>query len=201
MKKKFFRMLNLLLMVVLCMTMLAPAVSAAADSVDVTVPVEVVISGTHPYRPEKFKIKLLPDEDGFPMPEGSEDGVSTVTIEGEGKDTFPPITFDERGIFTYTIYQVEGKDKHCNYDDTVYQLVVTVINGKNGGLEAVAVLHPDGNETKTDDALFHNQYRYEPTDVPQTSDESNFPLYALLAGGSVLVLLVLFLTRKKNESV
>lgn len=200
-----------LLCAVLCLLAMAqPALAAEAPKVKV--PVEIVLEGNKPAAPEKYMVKMYADKAANPMPEGSENGAYTVVIHGAGTVHIPDITYNKIGVYTYTIYQLEGASRLCTYDDTIYSLTVTVSYAEDGsGLECTVALYADGGSTKTASATFTNRYAYEPGEnpsdpsggsngnTPQTNDESNFPLYAMLAAGSILVLLLLFLTRKREE--
>lgn len=184
---------------VLCMFALAQPAAAAVSGV--SIPVTIKLKGNKPPKPETFTVKMYADDADYPMPEGSENGVCAITIRGADTVEFPAITYDRVGIYTYTIYQVEGTNPRCKYDDTIYTMTVYITNAENGdGLVANVALYADGTGSKMAEAEFTNRYKYEPSDTPQTNDESNFPLYALLAGASILVLLLLFLTRKREEN-
>lgn len=189
-----------LLCAMLCILMLAQPAFAAEAAPEVSIPVKINVKGNKPAVPEKYTVKMYADDASYPMPEGSEGGVCVMTVRGADTVNFPAITYNRVGIYTYTIYQVKGKAPNCTYDETIYTLTVYITNAEGGGLQANVALYADGEGSKMDKAEFTNRYKYEPSDTPQTNDESNFPLYAVLAGGSVLVLLLLFLTRKREEN-
>lgn len=135
------------------------------------------------------------------MPGGTVNGEYSVTITGEETKSFPAITYDRVGVYTYMVYQAAGTNKKCTYDNTVYALTVTVSNKTDySGLEASAVLNPDSEGEKQPGAKFENKYKVEPpSDAPKTGDGSTPLLYAVLILGSIGVIVCLFLTRKRNN--
>lgn len=199
--RKWLNVFLALVMTVICSTtMILPAY--AAELPGVSVPVTISLSGTLPYPAEDYMVVLKADDSAYPMPEGSVDGVYSLTITGEDTENFPTITYDRVGIYTYTVYQVAGSNKKCTYDDTVYALTVTISNKEDfSGLEATAVLYPDSDGEKMPGAEFENKYKVEPpSDTPKTGDESSPLLYAVLIVVSMGVIVTLFLTRKSKKS-
>lgn len=146
-----------LIFMFMSLTILAPA-AMAAENPGVEISATVALSGTLPATPESFPIKLSADEVSNPMPEGSLNGVSTMTITGAGTVTFPKITFARVGIYNYTIWQQSGLDPDWIYDTTIYHLTVFVTNAAGGGLEVVTVLHRDGETEKSPAILFNNRH-------------------------------------------
>lgn len=199
--RKWLNVFLALVMTVICsMTMILPAY--AAELPGVSVPVTISLSGTLPYPAEDYTVVLKADDSAYPMPEGSVDGVYSLTITGEDTENFPTITYDRVGIYTYTVYQVAGTNQKCTYDDTVYSLTVTISNKEDySGLEATAVLYPDSDGDKLPAAEFANKYKVDPpSDTPKTGDESSPLLYAVLIAVSMGVIVALFLTRKSKKS-
>ena len=205
-----------LVMSVMCsMTMVLPAY--AAELPGVSVPVTISLSGTLPSPAEDFTVVLKADDADYPMPEGTVNGAYTMTIAGEGAENFPNIVYDRVGVYTYTIYQVDGTNEKCTYDDTVYALIVTVSNKEDySGLEATAVLYPDSEGDKLYGAEFDNAYEVEeppfdiedeeeeevepPSEMPKTGDTSTPLLYVVLAAASMVVMVGLLLNRKSKKA-
>lgn len=190
------------------MCVMSTTVSAlAAENPGVTVPVTISISGKKPRPAEDYTIQLKADDASFPMPEGSDGGVYTLTITGPDTKNFPTITYDRVGIYTYTIYQVAGSSRRCTYDDSVYTLTVYVTNAEDGsGLEATAVLRLDPDGDKLSGAEFTNKYRSaqpapDPVNPssPRTGDESNLVLYTGLCAVSMGMIAVLLRKRKEAK--
>ena len=198
--RKWLTVFLALVMTVMCsVTMVLPAY--AAELPGVSVPVTISLSGTLPYPAEDFTVVLKADDADYPMPNGTVNGVYSMTITGEGTENFPTITYSRVGVYTYTVYQVAGTNKKCTYDDTVYTLVVTITNKEDySGLEVTAVLYPDSDGEKLPGAEFENKYKVEPpSDTPKTGDESTPLLYAVLIVVSMGVIVGLFLTRKSKK--
>lgn len=198
--KKWLNVFLALVMMVMCsMTMTLPAY--AAELPGVSVPVAISLSGTLPYPAEDYTVVLKADDSAYPMPEESVDGAYSLTITGEDTENFPTVTYDQVGIYTYTVYQAAGTNQKCTYDDTVYTLIVTITNKEDySGLEATAVLYPDSDGEKLPSAEFENKYKVEPpADTPKTGDESTPMLYAVLIVVSLGMIATLFLTRKNKK--
>lgn len=100
----------------------------------------------------EFKF-ILKDKDNKVVSEASNDDKGTVQ--------FGILTFTEAGTYTYTISEVKGSDKTITYDDTVYELSVTVTDNGEGMLEASV----DNNKAE---AVFTNIYT-EPKKADDTS--------------------------------
>ena len=200
--KRWTRVILGTLMAVMCaVSAVLPAF--AADNPTVSIPVTVSLSGTMPKEKEKFTVVLQADDDDYPMPAGSEDGVCTMTITGADTKNFPTITYKEVGVYTYTVSQKAGSSKKCTYDETKYALTVTISNTVDGdGLQSAAVLYPDTEGDKQSVAEFENAYEADPTATPtptaapvpdkttttaspKTGDESTPGLYAVLLAASV----------------
>lgn len=181
------KLMGLLAAVLCILTLAQPARAAGAD---LSIPVRIRMKGDVPQVPDQFILELKAEDTAFPMPTGAVDGTYTMTLRGAGRGHFPRIGYDRAGVYTYTIRQWKGRDPRCRYDDRVYALTVYVTNA-GGGLETSAVLGLDGGDGKQTEAVFVNRYDHEPGDVPQTGDSSNLPLYGAMAGGSLLVLLLL----------
>ena len=197
--RQWLNVFGVLVMIVCSMTMALP--TYAAELPEVSVPVTISLSGTRPYPAEDFTVVLKADDADYPMPNGTVNGVYSMTITGEGTENFPAITYDRVGVYTYTVYQVAGINKKCTYDDTVYALTVTISNKEDfSGLEATAVLCPDSDGEKLPGAEFENKYKVEPpSDTPKTGDESTPLLYAVLIVVSMGVIVGLFWTRKSKK--
>ena len=199
--KKWLNVFLALVMTIMCSIIMVLPVYAA-EPPEVSLPVTISLSGTLPNPEEDFKVALKANNVDDPMPEGTVNGVCSMTITGEGRKNFPAIIYDRVGVYRYTVYQVAGTNKKCTYDDTVYNLTVTVSNKTDySGLEATAVLHPESGGDKLADIEFENKYPVEPepaSDIPKTGDESTPLLYTVLIVVSMGVILRLFPTRKSK---
>ena len=86
--------------------------------------------------------------DGTPMPEDATDGVSTITITGEGEAAFGAITYTMPGVYTYTVKETNSGEPGYTYDNAVYTYTVTVTEEDNVLSIASAVLSK--NDTSRD---------------------------------------------------
>lgn len=153
-----------------------------------------------PSTPEIYQIVLTPDKEGTPMPAGAKDGAYILTVKGAGTAEFSAITYPKLDVYHYTIKQRPGANKRATYDKTVYHLTVYVTNAKDGGVEVTPVLTREGKDEKPDSIVFKNTYPVNRPDTPKTNDESNFPMYLGLSAASIAVLVLLFLTRRREEN-
>ncbi len=81
----------------------------------------------------------------------------TVANAADGSFTFPALTFDAAGVYTFTVTEVKGSDVQVTYDETVYDVTVTVTYAE-GKLTANTVI--DGEKV-----AFTNLFTAEPTAV------------------------------------
>ena len=201
--KRWMRLMCLALLVIAgTLTMVLPV--CAEEAPQVSIPVTVSLTGTLPSPAEKYTIRLKADDPAYPMPEGSVDGEYTMEITGADTRSLPAITYTWVGIYTYKITQKAGTYKGCKYDATVYHLTVTITNAEDGsGLEATAVLYPNGKGEKVEDVNFKNVYpvvRTTPTGSPKTGDTAQPVLYVSLVALGLGILAALVATRKPKNS-
>lgn len=196
MKNSMKRFLVLLTAALILAVSLAPAVLAAGNT-SVVLDARVELSGTQPSKKDSFTIVMTPDHPSFPMPEGSVDGKSEIVIKGEAKGSFPAITFEKVGIYTYTITQVKGK-ADCKYDSREYHMCALITNAQGGGLDATVTVYLDDENDKLDIIEFKNVYDSE---TPPTGVEDKWPFY--LAGCALLlgmgIFLFVWLRRKEDD--
>lgn len=98
----------------------------------------------------------LTSHDGAPMPEGSKDGVKTVTNTGTGF-TFGRMDYDKPGTYVYTVTEQAGRDPTIGYSTQAYDVTVTVTD-QGGMLSATA-------DRQATDVRFDNTYTPTPVDV------------------------------------
>lgn len=98
----------------------------------------------------------LTSHDGAPMPEGSKDGVKTVTNTGTGF-TFGRMDYDKPGTYVYTVTEQAGRDPTIGYSTQAYDVTVTVTD-QGGMLSATA-------DRQANDIRFDNTYTPTPVDV------------------------------------
>lgn len=202
--KRWMRILFGTVLAVVClMSMCAPAF---ADQTPATasVPVTVSLKGAVPTTAENYTIRLVADNTEFPMPAGSvasADGLYyDLTVTGAAKTSFPAITYNRVGVYTYKVFQIAGKNTRCTYDNTIYSLTITITNSEDGSaLESIIAIHSNKTDVKPDSAEFVNRY-LSPYD-PKTDDESNPLLYvaAIVFGVALTAVLIKTRTKKGTE--
>lgn len=104
----------------------------------------------------------LTSHDGAPMPEGSKDGVKTVTNTGTGF-TFGRMDYDKPGTYVYTVTEQAGRDPTIGYSTQTYDVTVTVTD-QGGMLSATA-------DRQANDIRFDNTYTPTPVDVTVKADK------------------------------
>ncbi len=175
---------------ILCVLLAAALLCAAACALaqtPATFALGVVITqeGRSP-SPIDYTVRLAA-QDGAPMPAGQVGGTYDVTLNGPGEVHFPAITYDHVGTYTYTVSQLKGDDKHCEYDPSVYTLTVYVLNKADfSGFDITAVFTDSEGGPKPDNNLFGNIYTPDPENgsITPTGVADHWPKY--LAGSAVL---------------
>lgn len=192
MKKRICsRMLAALLL--LCLLPLGQTVLAEPEA---SFSVDVQAQGNVPAKPETYTLVLTGDE-GAPMPEGSRDGQYTMKVEGPQVADFPAIVYQSVGVYHYAIVQKPGTNSSCTYDDTRYEITVTVTNQKSEpGLEVTIAIRNSQTQEKVEQVEFRNAYAYPP-EIPQTGESGNLPL---MLGLWVLSLLAMGLLWKQRKT-
>ncbi|MDR7871442.1 MAG: FctA domain-containing protein [Tissierellaceae bacterium] len=165
MRFKYSKILTMLLLFTFFLTILSPLV-LAVEAPGFELPVTVKLRGSPPTGGEDYRIVLKSDNLGYPMPEGSKDGIYNLIIRGENTVKLPKISFLSRGIYSYTVYQLAGTNNLATYDDKQYNLVVSVVNARGNGLETMVTLYLLGEEGKLDEVIFDNEYRTPPPQPP-----------------------------------
>ncbi|MEA4938732.1 MAG: FctA domain-containing protein [Christensenella sp.] len=166
-----------------------------ADYVIVDPPVEKRISGDRPSTNSTFVFYLKADNTANPMPEGSADGLKSITINGTGSVDFGNITYTRAGTYTYTVYEKVGSASGYVYDATVYHMTV-VVTESNGKLSATRTITNSSGVAQTG-VVFTNAY--DKPDGPKTGDESKAYLWWILIAMGLICLVAAFLPGKKNK--
>lgn len=104
----------------------------------------------------------LTSHDGAPMPEGSKDGVKTVTNTGTGF-SFGRMDYDKPGTYVYTVTEQAGRDPTIGYSTQAYDVTVTVTD--QGGMLSASV------DRQATDVRFDNTYTPTPVDVTVKADK------------------------------
>ena len=103
--------------------------------------------------------------DNAPMPVTAVNGAITVKNDAAGNIIFPEITYDTVGVYRYTVEEVLGVDgtNGVTFDKSVYDVTVTVSDGGDGKLVALAKSVKRG-ENGESAVVFFNKYQAAPVD-------------------------------------
>lgn len=181
--------------------------ASAGTSVSLEIPVtqEWTVKGTAPEEAGTFQYKLLPLEEGNPMPKDKKE--YTFEIAGNRTVKLEPIEYHRTGIYTYQLMQVlpEEKAKGYTYDEEVYTIQVYVVN--KGEDLATEIVIQDASGSKSGEILFRNKYEKIITSVHRedvkTGDNTSNIVYLellVLSAGVFCFLLIHQKIRQKNVS-
>ncbi len=152
----------MLLMIGVLVSMFAFAPVAFAATVNGTeVELDAVISLTdHPDSfSEDYTVVLEAENENNPMPAGSSNGVYKKSRTDAGEIKLDAIKYSRPGIYKYTLSQQAGSADRWTYDSSVYNVIVYATNSEEGeGLDVNVAIYKEGEETKTDDVIFINEY-------------------------------------------
>lgn len=136
----------------------------------------------------QFTFQLAGEDESTPMPEDAKDDVSTATNDENGSIVFGTIAYDKPGTYKYTVSEVNDEQDGVTYDDTTYEVTVTVTDDTATGTLKAAVSYGDA-----DAMVFSNLYKKpvepaKPT-IPKTGIDVIIPgvagLILLLGAGGV----------------
>ncbi|WP_045762921.1 Spy0128 family protein, partial [Streptococcus infantis] len=82
----------------------------------------------------------------------------TVTNKANGKINFSELSFDQAGVYNYTVKEVKGNKADVDYDAMTIAVKVTVTKDENTGLLVAntEMTSTGGEATGTDDKVFNN---------------------------------------------
>ena len=89
---------------------------------------------------------LQSGEFSFILKDENDQPIETVRNDGTGAINFSEISYDQAGIYSYTISEVKGNETGLTYDDHVIKVTVTV---KDEGGNLVATTAYEGSQTFT----------------------------------------------------
>ncbi|MBE6986450.1 MAG: VWA domain-containing protein [Ruminococcaceae bacterium] len=102
--------------------------------------------------------RVLKDGDfSFVLKDEAGNEVETVKNVGNAF-TFTGLTFDKADTYKYTISEVKGSRGGIAYDDTVYNVTVTVSDLGSGKLTAAVAYATENASVDPDDVVFTNRY-------------------------------------------
>lgn len=160
MKKKFNKVFCIILVLLLCCSL--SAMAFAASPVSVSLEVSTVLSGTPAEESETFEFVLTSLDTGDEF---------FTTVDGAGTARFDRLTFNQVGVYKYTVRQTQGVNPNCTYDSTIYYVTISVFNGQNGyDFRMTATVYKDGADEKQDSIVFENVYKAVPTEPTKPSE-------------------------------
>lgn len=189
----------------LCMILFAAEalqVNAASSPVSLQMEVKAELTGDTPAAPETFTF-VLEAVDNAPMPKNNR-----ITIAGEGRSSFLPISYTELETYTYTLREIDGKAKGYIYDDTIYDVTVQITADDEGNLQATEYVSEQGSDLKEDEIVFVNRYNTDgtsfdnstpATDSVQTGDNSDIKFWCLICSISLAAFLLIAILSCKNR--
>ncbi|MDR0288313.1 MAG: Cna B-type domain-containing protein [Clostridiales bacterium] len=100
---------------------------------------------------------LTPEDEGNPMPVGSNSDGYIFTLSGDCDLQIGPINFSEMGIYTYKLTCLNNDTDDCTYDRQNYTLEMYVTND----LSVNSIIYSDDG-MKTDEIFFKHVYKGAP---------------------------------------
>ncbi|MGI6535420.1 MAG: Spy0128 family protein [Eggerthellaceae bacterium] len=157
---------------------------------------DITLHATKKYEDKSGKAKkLTAGEFKFQVADESGKVVGTASNKADGSVTFSSIPFTEAGTYTYTISEVKGSASRVTYDDSTYQVTVTVTD-ENGQLKAEATddnptftntYTPAATPTSNDDTPVKTIVK-KVTEMPETGDYTPLlPIALALAGSGAVI--------------
>ncbi len=74
--------------------------------------------------------------DNAPMPDGTANGVKSITVSNESPASFGTIKYEKAGTYHYIVTESKGSDKNFAYDETQHPVTVTVTESADHKLTA-----------------------------------------------------------------
>lgn len=155
----------------------------------------VVFTNSYKAAPVSIQVNALKELKGRDMKAGEfrfvledENGNKIYAVNAaDGTIVFDEITFSEAGTYVYRVYEEKGTLQHVTYDETIYEITVTVEDDLNGSLTAQL-------SNKDQKMVFVNIYKEPPkVGIVQTGDSttimSTFAVMFMAAGYIVAYLM------------
>lgn len=164
MTKNLKRIMLVMCVLALCTSIFGTTAFAASDSLVAKIPVKITLNGTLPAEAETFIVQVKATTPGAPLPAGSSDGVYEMELSlgaDQGNVINGELAIDfasaGKGCYEYTISRVAGTDPDCQYDATVYEMKVYILNKEDMSGHEMHVVVSCGDE-KPDSFSFTNRY-------------------------------------------
>lgn len=94
-----------------------------------------------------------------PMPGDGEGEEASLTIQGEGTESFAPIRFTSPGVYTYTLEEKDDGLRVYDYDRSVYKIVYTVSHDEQNPENLLATEKIYKEEEELSEIVFKNHYK------------------------------------------
>lgn len=112
-----------------------PSVTVTPASADLRV--QKLIIGNDGNWPEGASFTMnLQAKDNAPMPDGTVNGVKSITVSSESPASFGTIQYEKAGTYHYIVTESKGSDKNFTYDETQHPVTVTVTESADHKLTA-----------------------------------------------------------------
>ena len=112
-----------------------PSVTVTPASADLRV--QKLIIGNDGNWPEGASFTMnLQAKDNAPMPNGTVNGVKSITVSSESPASFGTIQYEKAGTYHYIVTESKGSDKNFTYDETQHPVTVTVTESADHKLTA-----------------------------------------------------------------
>lgn len=215
------RFRHILIAVVALLIVIAPSVTALAESsVSVSVPYYQIWETDVKDADDTFVYKISPVEEDAPLPEGSQEDAYYWTVKGNDKGTLElSIPFIRPGEYSYKVEAYVPKPvKGYVYEHRVYTIDMAIANASDGGfvVDQMAIIESDGNkydqidldpsytegkkETETKAETEKPAAPAKGSSAVKTGDTTPVLMLTAVMGISFFVLiLLLFIKRRKKE--
>ena len=141
-----------------------------------------------------------------------------IEVTGAGEASFS-ISYDELGIYKYTVKQKAGSAANWTYDDTVYNVDVYVLRDEETDTAEPLVIVYASDGTKAD-LVFNNTYKApakpsasstpsksvtktttttKTQSSPKTGDAENMMLYAAVMAAAMAGIVTVLVVRKRTR--
>lgn len=194
----------------------------AADYTEVFLPVTQKVDARDSQMSETFTYRLTALTEGIPMPEGSNGNIFEYKVQGNQSIRLGAIIYHDVGDYEYELAQVIDKSKvDFTCDTEVYAITVSVRENGDGALTS-AIIAKNHNKEKVGTLSFTNAAnRTATSDTPKevdhsgngtktgpntakatvkTGDLTNIKIWVVCASAALLILLVVFVKKRKNQS-
>jgi len=131
-------------------------------------PVVVTVKGKPDPSDDTFVFQLVPESSSNPMPPGSDNGVKTVRIKGQGQAQFGSWSYTKPGTYVYRASQVNTGLPGYTFDSTVYTIIDTVTD-VNGALVVKRQIFDQFGRSATA-LVFTDIYATSHLDIPPAGD-------------------------------